>query len=182
MNIVLEELSKNNLDIAMNLQHDIFPEEHGDIDFKNSITGNIVDYFSFQKHWIVKVDDRYVGITGIYSYGEYPEDAWLAWFGIIKSERRKGYASATLNKMFEIAKDLGYKHFRVYTDEIDNKDAVKFYTHMGLTSEVYDNPDDECRKVGNILVLSISIDSKPVSKWNNKFLHLGNHDKLNHII
>lgn len=179
MKTTLEALSEKNLEIGIQLQAEIFRMEPYKNDLINSLTGEIADYFSLQKHWLIKANGKYVGITGLYAYKEYPDDAWLAWFGVIESERRKGYASDVLKKMFDMAREKGFKSFRLYTDEIENSTAVKFYEHMGMTSEVYNNPKDKFRQVGDMLVFSISLNSKPVEKWNNKYMYLGEHDKRN---
>lgn len=181
MSITLERVCKKNIDRAVALQHSIFPQENGSRDIRNSVNNEIANYFSMQKHWIVKVDERDVGITGFYAYNDYPLDAWLAWFGIIKSERRKGYASAVFKKMLEKSKKKGYKTFRLYTDEVENSDAVCFYNKMGMTSEIYNNKKDVHREIGNTLIFSIGLGSNPVSKWDNKYLYLSEHDKLNNI-
>ncbi len=181
MKITLEPLDQNNLEIAIKIQNEIFSNEHGDKDLINSVNGKIAKHFSLQKQFLVKAGKKYVGITGIYAYYEYPDDAWLAWFGIVEPERRKGYASEVFNIMLDMARERGCKYFRLYTDEVENSDAVKFYTHMGMKSEVYENPDDKCRHVGKMLVFSIPLNGKRVKKWNNKYLYLHEHDRLNKI-
>ena len=40
-------------------------------------------------YYIVFHNDIPIGVTGIYSYHEYPDDAWLGWFGILDKYRNK---------------------------------------------------------------------------------------------
>lgn len=113
MKTTLEALSEKNLEIGIQLQAEIFRMEPYKNDLINSLTGEIADYFSLQKHWLIKANGKYVGITGLYAYKEYLDDAWLAWFGVIESERRKGYTSDVLKKYLiwqekKVSKVLGY--------------------------------------------------------------------------
>lgn len=181
MSVELEKVCKKNLNRAILLQNSIFPKENGTRDITNSVTNDIVSYFSLHKHWIVKVDGNDVGITGLYAYRDYPQDVWMAWFGIIKTEREKGYASIAFKKMLGKARKLGFKTLRLYTDDIENNVAVNFYNKMGMTSEIYNNSNDIHREIGNTLIFSISLDNKPIAKWDNKYLYLSEHDKLNNI-
>ena len=50
------------------------------------------------------------GVTGIYSYNEYPDDAWLGWYGILPKYRSKGYGSIVFDKTVELAKKKDIRH------------------------------------------------------------------------
>jgi len=134
-----------------------------------------------QQYWLIKVDSKYVGVTGLYSYKEFPDDIWLAWFGILKPERRKGYATATFKKMLKKSKENGYQTLRLYTDKIENSDAVCFYKKMGMTSEIYVNPKDPHDEEGGTLIFSMSVQGNPVPNWDNKYLYLHERDERNNI-
>ena len=181
MGVTLEKVCKRNINRAISLQNTIFPLENGTRDITNSVTNDIASYYSLHKHWIIKADGKDVGIAGLYAYKDYPNDVWMAWFGIIKTERKKGYASITFKKMLEKCKKLGFATFRLYTDDVENNVAVSFYNKMGMTSEIYNNPNDVHREIGNTLIFSLSLTDKPVAKWNNQYLYLSDHDKLNNI-
>ena len=133
-------------------------------------------------YFLAKVDGKVVGITGIYSYKIYPKDAWLGWFGVIDKERRKGYATEIINFTIEKAKEMGFETIRLYTDEEDNKDAVKFYEKLGMQSEIYDNAEDKHFEISKTLIFSKSLTQKPLEKWDNKNLFIGVHDLENGIM
>lgn len=64
-------------------------------------------------YYIVYLENIPIGVTGIYSYNEYPEDAWLGWFGILEEYRNNGYGGIILDKTIELARkkdmqNLGY--------------------------------------------------------------------------
>lgn len=71
-----------------------------------------------------------------------------------------------------LAKEKGYKNFRLYTDEYA-KDAHKLYESRGLTKELYDRTDDKDEYfIADIYKYSICLTDEKVSLWNNKFLGL----------
>ena len=180
--MIFEEVNKDNIDIAIRIQNEIFPEESGAEDIRQSLNGGRNEIHAFKKYFLAKVDDNYVGISGIYSYIKYPNDAWLGWFGVLEGERRKGYATKIINHIMEEAKTLGFETLRLYTDEEDNKDAVKFYEKLGMISEVYDNPEDNHFEIGKTLIFSKSLSNAKVQMWDNKNLFLNAHDIENGII
>jgi len=177
--LFFEEVNNTNLDIAIKIQKEIFPLENGSDDLKTSITNNIPNYQFLQKYYLAKNENRVIGISGLYAYKAYPQDAWLRWFGVIDSERGKGYATQILKQSIQKAKEMGFETLRLYTDEEDNANAVKLYKKFGMVSEFYDNPDDKHFEIGKTLIFSISLNDKKVTPWNNKNLYLGLHDERN---
>lgn len=180
--MIFEEITNKNFERAVKIQNDIFPLENGSQDLRDSIDGTIPKYQFLQKYWLVNVKGEYIGICGLYAYNDYPKDAWLGWFGVVENQRRKGYGTQILQKVFEMASSLGFENLRLYTDEEGNAIAVKLYKKLGMTSEVYDNPDDVHFEIGRTLILSKSLMGNKVSLWNNKNIYLGVHDKRNNII
>ena len=79
-------------------------------------------------YYIVYLENIPIGVTGIYSYNEYPENAWLGWFGILKEYRNNGYGGIVLDKTIELAKKR----------DIQNSDSILMsmqnllinYTHL----------------------------------------------------
>lgn len=68
-----------------------------------------------------------------------------------------------LDKTIELAKQKGYKNFRLYTDE-NAKSAHKLYKSRGLIGELYDNPDDKIEGFDcKIFVYSVSLTEKKLS-------------------
>lgn len=169
-NMVFEKINKDNLELACKIQNEIFPEEDGSQNFIEQI--NKDPYRKEQDYYIVYVDNTPVGVTGIYSYHEYPESAWLGWFGILEKYRRNGYGKMALDKTIELAKSKQYTRFRLYTDEYAT-DAHRLYESRDLIKEEYDNPDDKDNYIdARIFIYSKSLNDEPLEKWNNKILGL----------
>jgi len=177
----LVEINKNNIEDAIKIQNEIFPLEKCDEDLRGTIEGRVPDYYSLQKYWLAKENNKYIGITGLYAYKLYPEDAWLGWFGVLEEERRKGYATKIFKQTMRLAEEKGYKNFRLYTDEIDNANAVVFYEKMGMTREEYNNEKDIKFLVGKLLIFSKSINGKKLTPWNSKYIFLLEHEELNNL-
>lgn len=51
-----ELISKENLDIAIKIQNEIFPLENGSEDYKESISGELSCHRFLLKYWLAKVD------------------------------------------------------------------------------------------------------------------------------
>lgn len=170
-----ELITKDNLDLAVKVQNEIFPNENGKKNFIDSFRDH--PYRKELKFFLVFDQQDVVGITGIYSYHEYPEDAWLGWFGVLSKYRKKGYGSKMFDSFEDYAKSNGYKNIRLYTDEEDNIDATKLYYKKGMISEEYTNKDDIIHSVGKILIFSKSLTNTKTEKWDNKYLNLLGQEK-----
>jgi len=176
-----EILNEDNLEIAIQIQHEIFPLENGSEDIKETINNSLPKHQFLQKYWLAKVGNKYVGICGLYAYKSAPKDAWLGWFGVIERERGKGYATQILKYSMSKAKELGFETLRLYTDEEDNSNAIKLYQKFGMISEVYNNAEDVHFEISKTLIFSKSLTDKPITLWNNKNLYLNAHDVKNTI-
>lgn len=120
------------------------------------------------------MESQQFGVTGIYSYNEYPDDAWLGWYGILPKLRNRGYGSIVFDETVKLAKTKGYKAFRLYSEE-NFKEAHKLYIKKGMIQEVYDNINDKdpYEPEGLITyIFSMSLTDKPINKWNSKLLSL----------
>lgn len=109
---------------------------------------------------------------GCYSYHEYPQTAWLGWFGVLENERGKKYGSIIFDFRIEYAKKKGYTEARLYTDKFLNKEALGFYEHKGMIQEAYQHADEAKEVSDSTLIFSLSLTTQPIKKWNNKFLEL----------
>ena len=168
--ITFQKITNENLELACEIQNTIFPEEDARENFIEQI--NKDSYRKEMDYYIVFVENTPIGVTGIYAYHEYPDDAWLGWFGVLKDYRRNGYGGIILDKTIELAKQKGYKNFRLYTDETA-KSAHKLYESRGMVKELYDNPDDKNEYFDyEIYVYSRSLTNEPIDLWNNKVLGL----------
>ena len=120
-------------------------------------------------YYMVKDENEIIGISGIYIEPFEPETAWLGWYGVRKQYRRNGYGTKILNKTIEIARELGYKYFRLYTD-IVNPNAHRLY------DKVMDFCEEYTETNFNVLIYSKSLCEKPCPRLNNRFINLASKD------
>jgi GNAT superfamily N-acetyltransferase len=183
-NLIFEQVDDKNLESAVAVQNDIFPGEDGRLNFIEAVLfaegklkypGNSGLVYKDYIYWLVKNGSQNIGIVGLYSKDYHKnayDDAWLAWFGVIKSLRGRGYAREIFKFFEEQARVRGYKNIRLYTDSVENSVAIPFYNKMGMTAEIYKNPNDIFPQKGDILIFSKSIYGDKIELWNNKMLHL----------
>lgn len=165
-----KKVTKQNIKIAIKIQKAIFPEEDG--------TKNLLD--SLGKHeyrkeliwWIAFHNEKPIGIIGLYAYHEYPEDAFMGWYGVIANARKKGFGGKMFDFFEKQAKKKKYKNIRLYTDDLENNEATKLYYKKGMISEEYKNKKDNINSKGKILIFSKSLTENPTKKWRNKYLGL----------
>lgn len=170
-----EQITADNVDLAIKIQNEIFPDENGAINLICSIDKKLKKKI-YGKRWrektnfyICKVGDVPVGITGIYVYIEYPEDGWCGWYGILPEFQGQGYGKKLLIWTMGKAKEMGLKNFRLYTDLKDNKTAVNLYREIGMIEEPY---IAEKLSLDNTTIFSKSLVSDKTEKWNDKNLFL----------
>lgn len=169
MNLKYIEVDKDNLELAVKIQKTIFPDEDGRQNYIEGITHD--PYRKEMVNYIVFHDETPIGIVGIYSYNEYPNDSWLSWFGVLEEYRHNGYASLMFDFFAKISREKGYTSIRVYTDETFES-AINLYERKGMTKEFYSN-DLESYEINNTTIIySKSLTNNVVKKWNNKFLGL----------
>jgi len=174
----IELLNSENIDVAIKMQKEWFPFENGSEDLKEAVDNVCPPHQFFQRYWLVKVDEKYIGLFGFYSYKHSPKDAWLGWFGVVEDERRKGYGTKILINAMDIARELGFETLRLFTDDEDNYIAVRLYKKLGMLEEEYVNEDIHF-KLGKTLIFSKSLTAKKTTLWNNKNLYLNSHEEKN---
>lgn len=163
------EVTYENIELAVQIQNQIFPNEDGRQNYIEGITKD--PYRKEMVNYIVYDNEIPVGIVGLYSYNEYPNDAWLSWFGVLEEYRNKGYGSAMFDFFEKIAKEKEYLAIRVYTDNEFNS-AIKLYAQKGMIKETYNN-ELESEEINNeTIIFSKSLTLKRTEKWNNRFLQL----------
>ena len=175
-------VDKSNYKKAIEIQRMIFPKEDGALNILASLDRNLfiektgLDYVDDHvKYYLAKVDDNYIGITGIYYYDS--DNAWLGWFGILKEFRNKGLGRELLRNTVSKAKSMNFKNMRLYTDFVDNKDAIKLYEEEGFVGEKYtfEKLSYDCR------IYSKSLINDDVNLWDNKNLNLTYQSSLDHM-
>ena len=164
-----EEVTYDNLDIAIRIQNEIFPDENGKENYIEGITND--PYRKEMINFIVYDENTPIGVVGLYSYNEYPEDAWLSWFGVLEQYRNKGYGSKIFDFFEKLSLNKGYKAIHVYTDdEFDS--AISLYNSKGMISENYMNELESDEINNGTIVFSKSLTLEKTQRWNNKFLQL----------
>ena len=167
---------------AIEIQNTVFPNEDGTINILASLDRELfikktgIDYGEDNvKYYIVYDNNEEVGITGLYNYDSI--SAWLAWFGVLPDKRRKSYGKRILEKTMELAKQKGFKTMRLYTDAIENAEAVKLYKKLGFVGEKYTAED----LLYDCYIYSKSLNDEKVDLWNNKLLGLSEQSQLDHF-
>ena len=177
-NLKYEKVTQKNINKAIKIQNRIFPLEDGYDDLNESINHS-EKYFDVLEYYLVHDGEYYVGITGIYSHKEYPEDAWVGWFGILPPFRRMGYGTEALQYTIEKAKKKGFKSLRLYTDDECNYVSTKLFEKFNMLKEFYTKENGKYYQVGNMLIYSLSLTEDKVKPWKNKMLYLEKHEMKN---
>ena len=161
-------VTQENLHLAQKVQKNVFPKEYQNDTLENSLYSN-PEYLS--QFWLVKKGKKFIGLTGIYFYPQYPKDAWLNWFGVIPEFRRKGYGRKIFNRTYAYARRLGFDNFRLYTDAKDNKNTLAFYRSLKMKEEKYLPSQDDFT---DILIFSKSCHpfKKRIPSWGSKYLYI----------
>lgn len=180
MEFVLVDFS--NYKKAIKIQNEIFPEEDGTINILASLDRDLfiektgMDYVDDHvKYFIVYDNNEEIGITGLYYYDN--KSAWLPWFGVLPDKRRKSYGENMLLKTMDIAKQKGFKTMRLYTDRVENANAIKLYEKMGFVGEKYSAE----KLTYDCYIYSKSLCDRQVELWNNKVLGLSYQSQLDHL-
>ena len=167
---------------AIEIQNKIFPKEDGTINILASLDRDLLkkktgmDYEDDNvKYYIAYENNEAIGITGLYYYDNV--SAWLGWFGVLPDKRRKSYGKRILEKTMELARQKGFKTMRLYTDAIENADAIKLYKKMGFVGEKYSAEE----LLYDCYIYSKSLCNEKVDLWNNKKLGLAYQSQLDHL-
>ena len=163
----LKLITKENFNYALKLQNEIFPEYNGKNNYLDSLKDN-----SKIKFYLIYVNDLCVGITGIYSYKDDRDNAWLGFFGIKEEYRNKGYGKLALKLTEEYAIKFDFKFMRLFTDKLDNDLAINFYKGMGYEFEDYSCKEESANDKFLVVIGSKSLTGLKLEKWNNKFLNI----------
>ncbi|MCI9434148.1 MAG: GNAT family N-acetyltransferase [Bacilli bacterium] len=169
MSLKYIEVDSDNLDLAVKIQNAIFPLEDGRLNYIEGITND--PYRKEMTNYIVYDNGNPIGVVGLYSYNEYPNDAWLSWFGVLEEYRKKGYGSRIFDFFETLAREKGYTSIRVYTDDAFSK-AISLYEKKSMIKEFYKN-ELESEEINNeTIIYSKSLTTDKTRKWDNKFLGL----------
>ena len=175
-------VDKINYKEAIKIQNSIFPKENGALNILASLDRELfikltgLNYEDDHvKYYLAKKDDEFVGITGIYYYDL--DNAWLGWFGILTEFRNRGLGRELLKKTIDLATTMNFKYIRLYTDFVDNHNAINLYEEEGFIGEKYilEKLSYDCR------IYSKGLVDDSVGLWNNKNLNLSYQSELDHM-
>lgn len=165
--MMLEKVTKSNIDFAVEIQEELFPGESGRANLEESLKSES-DY----GYYLIYEEGKCAGIIGLYHYPEDPESAWLGWFGIRESCRRKHLGSKALKMFEDMAKAGGYRFARLYTDALNNDGAIAFYKANGYYCEPYQNQQDPAGMEHKTVIFSKPLASEGLVLWNNRSIYL----------
>ena len=134
--MVFVKVDKNNCELDIKLQAELFPVEHSPKQVYEGIeTGNPVNY-------IVYLKGMPIGITGYYFDEKLPDHVFINWFGVLKEYRGKGYGSRITKWLINKCRSLPVKYITTYTDKLVNAESVGLYKKLGFSVLDYDNSED----------------------------------------
>ncbi len=174
--ITLELLSSKNLREAALIQYQIF-NWCGYCDLLQEVKdreNKTIQKSNLPQTYLIKWNNLYVGIIGLYLLPKYKNTVWLNWFGVLPKYRKQGIGTRALFKIINLARELKFKEFRLVTYELWNSQAQHIYQKTMQISENYTNKKDwqYAIKRGRAMIFSSSLINKTLPKWNNKFVDL----------
>ena len=165
--IKLLKINKDNINIAIDIENEIFPL----YDARNNYYDSLKDD-SLISFFIICNDNTYIGVSGIYAYQNDKDNAWIGFFGIKEEYRGNHYGKDALILSEEYAKEKGYKFIRLFTDKYDNDYAIEFYKRNGYVFEDYKSDEELLMDEFEVVIGSKSISKYKVDKWDNRFINL----------
>lgn len=168
----LEIVTELNIDNALEVQKEIFPEYSGKNNYIGSLNEDSKNIF-----FLIFDDKACVGISGIYYFKNDFDSAWLAFFGILEPFRKKGFGKAALKLTEEYAKKLNFKYMRLFTDKENNDKAINFYKKNKYKFEDYDCPLEPLKDHFSVVIGSKAIAKHKLTLWNNKFINISKQTK-----
>ena len=163
----LERITENNISFAVSIQEKLFPGESAKANYEESLEDS-----SCYEYYLIYERKECTGIIGLYYYPDDPDSAWLGWFGIIDSFRRKRLGSAALKLFEDMAISSGYRFARLYTDAVNNDAAIAFYKANGYVSEPYFNSEDSACLKYKTLIFSKPLTGDMLVLWKSRNIHL----------
>lgn len=161
-----KRITQENFWIAYQIQKVIWPEEPDLQNFIDKSQSIVDDNVSF----LVFIDDKVIGITGIYTEDIDDESIWLDWYGVLPEFRGKGYGEKILLDTIEYCRKLKkYNYLRLDTTYLEGRPAINLYDKIMTFKEKYTIEDNDIPNNWLIYTYSFNGDKK---LWNNKYLGL----------
>ena len=180
MSLTYQVVTPDNLQLALDVQHRIWPKKGVDEDYlrkplEPEDKGNV--------SWLIYSGADVVGLTGVFTFDKDEpgydggESIWLDWFAILPEFRGRQFGKQALLDVIEYCRALGkYHFFRVDTTFYPGRPAVGLYDQVMSLRENY-TAEDTPEKTQNYLIYTYSLDGTPIKPWENQFLDLGDNDE-----
>lgn len=103
------------------------------------------------------------GIATLYGYQAQPDEAWLAWFGLVPEARGRGAGGRLLEWLINRSRAEGRRTLRLWTtDEAEYTTAIQLYLTRGFVPEEHPPlPGEEWRT----FVFSLGLDGQNPLPW-----------------
>lgn len=131
----LKQITSENLALAIAAAWQIFPyETHAEgfwpeVAYKMAIEHQNPRF----QYYLASDGETLVGISGHYPPEDGQPQIWLGWFGVLPSERRKGYGAEILKATAEIICGFGMEELNLYSgDREEECDAHRLYLRLGF--------------------------------------------------
>lgn len=174
MNLKFVEITKENLLLASLIQFKIFYLASCFDDYEYCALHDTGD----RKYFLVYVDEKPIGVTGMSPDDKEKGMCWVTWFGLLPKQRGKGYGRSTLEQTINIIKNKGYKTARLYTSRIWNVNAQFLYKKVMELEEPYNQEGED---FSHYVVFSKSLSDKPVLPIGNRNLHIQHSEKEDNL-
>jgi len=159
-------ITEKNIELAHSIEKKIFPDYDALNNYKDSLKEGAKGEF-----YIIEEKGNNIGVIGLYSYDDYPLDAWLGFFGLLDEYRHQGYGAQAIQFFEGLARTWGFKYARLFTDTFDNDHAKEFYKEQGYKEEIYFNKEDPASLKYPISIFSKSLFDDECPAWNNRNIH-----------
>lgn len=159
--ITYKELSNDNIEIAQNIQTEIFGEDEKVLKyFEDSIkieNSNI-------KYYLVYLNHEVIGITGYYELKEYPDDIFIGRIGLLSNYRNNGLGKRVFLDTINMTYKLDKKYLRVIIkDNVHSKIEELCIKYMDIKEDYK-----------NAVIYSKNLSKDLLIKWDNRFLDVEN--------
>lgn len=160
------QVINENIDIAYDIQKNVWKEEPDKQNFIQKANSAKDDYIAF----IAYYKDIPIGITGVYTEDIDKNSIWLDWFCVKQEYRNRGFGEQILLDTIQYAKNLDrFLYFRAETTYWKDRPAVALYDKVMPLKEFYTAENSD-----NTLIYTYNF-SNEKELWNNKYLDLNNY-------
>lgn len=183
--LVYKKVSADNIQLALDIQHYIWPNEDVDEDY---LAKPLFPDDASNVSWLIYYEDALIGVTGVFTFDideagyDQEESIWMDWFAILPEFRRHHFGQQVLQDTIEYCRRLKkYKYFRIDTTNFPGRPAVSLYDKFMPLREEYTAEDTPDKKQG-YLIYSCSLDGSPIKPWNNRFRAIGDNSEGDIIV